>query len=883
MRSSDIRETFLNFFAERGHKVVSSASLVPNDPTMLLTTAGMVQFKPIFLGAVKSDFGRAASCQKCVRTTDIELVGHTARHHTFFEMLGNFSFGDYYKREACAWAWELLTQHYGLDVSKMWVTVFTDDDEAERIWVDEVGVAADRIVRLGEKDNFWSAGPTGPCGPCSEIVYDLGAERGCESGDCMVGCDCDRWLEVWNLVFMQYDRDESGKLEPLPKKNIDTGAGLERIASILQGTRTNFETDQIKPIIQAAAGLSRVAYGASGESDISLRIVADHCRALTFMISDGVLPSNEGRGYVLRRLIRRAVRHGRLLGIEDAFVAKLVDVVIDVMGEPYPELAEHRELVHQVASSEEERFLATLRQGLAILEEVIRATKESGEGGISSEIAFRLYDTYGFPVELTREIAAESGLDVDEEGFAALMESQRDRARVAREDQQLSVPAEALSAVHARTGATEFLGYGEESATATAVGLIAGGKEVPRAETGTQVEIILDQTPFYAERGGQVGDTGTISGPSGKVEVVDTKSPIEGFAVHLGTVAEGSVSTGDEVKAEVDVTRRQAIRRNHTATHLLHWAMRLILGKHVKQAGSLVEPSRLRFDFSHFGPVTPEELRRIETLANSKIFEDHPVRAFTTSLEFARDSGAIALFGEKYDEFVRVLEIGNFSKELCGGTHVGRTGEIGLVRMVSEGSVGASLRRIEAVTGPDALGYTYEREDLLHHAADVLKVRDSDVPGRASAVVEELRKSQQQLKKARTGSLTEQAASVLADARSVEGLRVVIHQVDAVSVDEMRGMVDLLRDKLSTGGVVVLGGKADGKAMLIVAATPDVVEKGFDAVRLTKDIAPIIGGGGGGRADMAQAGGKKPEAMAEALDEAWKWLQDRAREPSDPS
>ncbi len=874
MRSSEIRETFLNFFAERGHKVVPSSSLVPNDSTMLLTTAGMVQFKPIFLGAVTSDFSRATSCQKCLRTTDIELVGHTARHHTFFEMLGNFSFGDYYKREACAWAWELLTQHYRLDVSKMWVTIFTDDDEAEGIWRDEVGVAADRIVRLGEKDNFWSAGPTGPCGPCSEIVYDLGPERGCEKGDCMVGCDCDRWLEVWNLVFMQYDRDESGNLAPLPKKNIDTGAGLERIASILQGTRTNFETDQIRPIVETASELAGVAYGAGESTDISLRILADHARALAFMISDGVLPSNEGRGYVLRRLIRRAVRHGRLLGIEDAFVTKLVDVVIETMGGPYPDLAGHRELIHQVSSSEEERFGATLRQGLGILEEVMSEMKAKGTDEIGGEIAFRLYDTYGFPVELTREIASESGLSIDEAGFAARMESQRDRARVAREDQQVTVPAEALGAIHARSGVTDFVGYAEDGATATVVGLIVGNESVSSAEAGQDVEVILDRSPFYAEKGGQVGDRGTIAGPSGKVDVSDTKVPIEDLHVQVGSVTEGAISVGEKVEARIDEERRRAIRRNHTATHLLHWAMRLILGKHVKQAGSLVDADRLRFDFSHFGPVTRDELRRIETLANSKIFENHPVRAYTTSLEFARDSGAIALFGEKYGEFVRVLEIGNFSKELCGGTHVGRTSEIGLIRIVSEGSVGASLRRIEAVTGPDALAVTYDREDALEDAAGLLKVRGVEVPTRAASLLEELKKAQGELRQARAGTVSDQATSVLQEARSLDGLRVVIHEVDAASPDEMRDMVDVLRTKLVESGIIVLGGEAAGKALLIAAATRDVVDGGFDAVRLIRHVAPVIGGGGGGRPDMAQAGGKNPGAVPKALEEAWNWLKE---------
>ncbi len=877
MRSAEIRDTYLNFFEQRGHKVVPSSSLIPNDPTMLLTTAGMVQFKPIFAGVVKADFTRAASCQKCVRTTDIERVGHTARHHTFFEMLGNFSFGDYYKKEACEWAWELLTQDLGMDVGRLWVTVFRDDDEAEQIWRDVVGVAADRIVRLGEEDNFWSAGATGPCGPCSEVIYDFGEERSCGTG-CKVGCDCDRWLEVWNLVFTEFDRDEEGVLHPLPKKNIDTGAGLERLASVLQGTRTNFETDQIKPVLDEAVSISGHEYGANEKDDVSLRILADHARAISFLIGDGVLPSNEGRGYVLRRLIRRAVRHGRLLGVERPFLTALTDAVVDAMSYAYPELDDHRDLIRQATSSEEERFLATLRQGLIMLEETVEAAKSSGAGRIDGDSAFRLYDTYGFPLELTREIAAESGLDVDEGGFEREMEAQRERARLAREERQLVMPTEALGRLHAASGSTEFAGYAEDESRARLLGVVRAGEEVVAAEERDEVEVVLDRTPFYAEKGGQVSDTGTITGPEGKIEVVEVQEPIEGFYVHRGTVVQGSMAVGDEVVARIDTVRRRAIERNHTATHLLHWALRIILGKHVRQSGSLVEPNRLRFDFSHFSQVAPEELRRVELLANTKIFESHPVRAFTTSVDFARDSGAMALFGEKYGEFVRVLEIGNFSKELCGGTHVGNTSEIGLIRVVSEGSIGANLRRIEAVTGPDAMSHTYAREDVLAEVSMLLKVREEEVPARVSSLLEELRKTQQALRRARTGSLGDQVSDALANARTIDRLRAILWQVEAETPDDLRRIVDELRSKLGSEGVIVLGAASDGKAMLVTAATPDVVGRGFDAVALIRSIAPRIKGGGGGRADLAQAGGKEPAGLETALEEAWKWLQDAKRE-----
>ncbi|RJQ54431.1 MAG: alanine--tRNA ligase [Actinobacteria bacterium] len=872
MRSREIRETFLNFFAAHAHRIVPSSSLVPDDPTMLLTTAGMVQFKPIFAGAVKADFTRAASCQKCLRTTDIERVGHTARHHTFFEMLGNFSFGDYYKKEACEWAWELVTGAYGMDVDRLWVTIFREDDEAEAIWRDVVGIAPERIVRLGEEDNFWSAGPTGPCGPSSEIIYDLGLERGC-GPDCTVGCDCDRWLEIWNLVFTECDRDEEGNLHPLPKKNIDTGAGLERIASVLQGTRTNFETDQIRPLVDKAQELSGRVYGASDADDVSMRILADHARAVTFLISDGVLPSNEGRGYVLRRLIRRAVRHGRLLGVEEAFITKMTDLVVDVMREPYPEVGEHQELVRHVASNEEERFAVTLRQGLSLLEETIDALKSQRENVLDGATAFRLYDTYGFPLELTREIASESGIGLDEAGFGREMQAQRERARIAREEQQLTMPAEALSKIQAAAGETEFVGYAEDEACGRIVGIVLSGEEAIAAATGDDVEVVLDRTPFYAEKGGQVGDAGTLTGPEGKVEISVTREPIEGLYVHSGKVIEGSVSVGDEVAAKINLERRRSVERNHTATHLLHWALRVILGKHVKQSGSLVEPHRLRFDFSHFAQVTPDDVRRVELLANTKILESHPVRAFTTSIAFARDSGAVALFGEKYGEFVRVLEIGNFSKELCGGTHVGDTSEIGLIRIVSEGSVGANLRRVEAVTGVDALHYGYGREDILSLAASLLKVREEEVPSRVETMLGDLKKKDELLRTARATSLADQASEVMGQAKTLDGYRAVVTRVAAGRPDEMRNMVDILRAKLGGKGIVVLGGESEGKAMLVVAATPDVVEAGFDSVALVRHIAPHISGGGGGRADLAQAGGKNPEGLDVALREAWKWLQ----------
>ncbi len=863
MRSAEIRESFLGFFESKGSTRVSSSSLVPDDPSLLLTTAGMVQFKPLFLGVETRDYTRAATCQKCVRTTDIDIIGTTGRHHSFFEMLGNFSFGDYFKSEACAWAYEYSVDVLGLDPSRLWYSIYEDDDEAESIWVSEVGVPSDRIVRMGAKDNFWSAGPTGPCGPCSELYYDQGPELGCGSPDCRPGCDCDRYLEYWNLVFMQFDRHEDGTLVPLPKQNIDTGMGLERIAAVMQGVGSNFETDIIRRIMSVAEDTSGAGYGSDSRTDTSLRILADHARAVAFMVADGIIPSNEGRGYVLRRLLRRAVRHGRLLGVRQPFLTRLTRTTTELMGDAYPELEEHKEFIDRIVGSEEERFGATLRQGLSLLEEKLSGLDRSAT--LDGRVAFVLHDTYGFPLELTAEIAGESGVSVDIEAFETEMELQRERGRAAVKDESWKTSDDGFREVASATTPSDFVGYERDDADATVVAILADGKPVERAGPGDSVEVVLDATPFYAEQGGQTGDTGVISAEGVVFEVSGTRLPVPGIVAHAGTIESGTISLGDDVTASIDVGRRERIRRNHTATHLLHWALRLVLGEHVKQAGSLVAPERLRFDFTHFQAMSAEELEKVEALVNAKIMEDHPVRAYETSLASARESGVTALFGEKYGDFVRVLEVGNFSKELCGGTHVGRTTEIGLFKVMSEGSVGASLRRIEGFTSFDALEYVTSQQKELAEAAAALKVRWPEVSEKARALVSRVKELEA------GAALTGEAVSdgrieEYLSLRSDVGYPLVVTRVDGADANGLRSISDKMRSRMG-GGAVVLATTSPGSnaPLLLAAGSADAVAAGFDAGAVIKGIAPAIGGGGGGKPEMAQAGGKDASGIEEAL------------------
>ena len=856
MTGNELREKYLQFFASKDHLVLPSYSLIPeNDPTLLMVGAGMAPFKPFFTGKMKPPHPRITTSQKCVRTGDIENVGKTARHHTFFEMLGNFSFGDYFKREAIAWAWEFITKHLEIPEEQLWVTIYPDDEEAFDIWTKEVGVNPKRVVKL--EDNFWEIGP-GPCGPCSEIYVDLGPERGC-SDNCVLGCDCDRYLEIWNLVFTQFDRDEAGNYNPLAKKNIDTGAGLERIASVLQNKKSNFETDLIFPIIEYASKVSGVKYETSTKNDISLKVIADHARSMTIMILDGILPSNEGRGYVLRRIIRRAIRHGRLLGIETSFLAGAVDAVITIFGNVYPELVEKQDYIRKVISLEEERFHTTLAQGIELLSKLIADLKVTGKDVLDGKSAFKLYDTFGFPWELTAEILEENKFSLDKDAFDAAMNEQRERARAARqENQRVSVPD--LTGIN-----VDSLKQDYNVTTAKVVLLWKDGKAVEQVHDGEEVGIILDTTAFYAEGGGQAGDTGMIETEVGKVEIENAKKLANGTIYHIGMVVEGLIKVGDNVKILIDAEVKQATARNHTATHLLHAALKNIVGEHVNQAGSSVNSERLRFDFSHFEPLTTEQIEKIERQVNEAILKAITVDISETTQNEAKEMGAMALFGEKYGDIVRVVNIKDCSVELCGGTHVNNVAEIGLFKIVSEAGVASGVRRIEAITGKLAYDKVNIVEKTLNKAASLLKSRNNEVVEKIEALLTQVKTLEQQLAVANSKMAQETASELLATAIDVNGVTIVNAEVEIEDMDGLRNLADLLRDKL-TVGVIVLGAKiADDKVNFVVMATKDAVAKGIHAGNIIKETAKVAGGGGGGRPDMAQAGGKNPKKITEAL------------------
>lgn len=856
MTGNELREKYLQFFASKDHLVLPSYSLIPeNDPTLLMVGAGMAPFKPFFTGKMKPPHPRITTSQKCVRTGDIENVGKTARHHTFFEMLGNFSFGDYFKREAIAWAWEFITKHLEIPEEQLWVTIYPDDEEAFDIWTKEVGVNPKRVVKL--EDNFWEIGP-GPCGPCSEIYVDLGPERGC-SDNCVLGCDCDRYLEIWNLVFTQFDRDEAGNYNPLAKKNIDTGAGLERIASVLQNKKSNFETDLIFPIIEYASKVSGVKYETSTKNDISLKVIADHARSMTIMILDGILPSNEGRGYVLRRIIRRAIRHGRLLGIETSFLAGAVDAVITIFGNVYPELVEKQDYIRKVISLEEERFHTTLAQGIELLSKLIADLKVTGKDVLDGKSAFKLYDTFGFPWELTAEILEENKFSLDKDAFDAAMNEQRERARAARqENQRVSVPD--LTGIN-----VDSLKQDYNVTTAKVVLLWKDGKAVEQVHDGEEVGIILDTTAFYAEGGGQAGDTGMIETEVGKVEIENAKKLANGTIYHIGMVVEGLIKVGDNVKILIDAEVKQATARNHTATHLLHAALKNIVGEHVNQAGSSVNSERLRFDFSHFEPLTTEQIEKIEQQVNEAILKAITVDISEKTQNEAKEMGAMALFGEKYGDIVRVVNIKDCSVELCGGTHVNNVAEIGLFKIVSEAGVASGVRRIEAITGKLAYDKVNIVEKTLNKAAGLLKSRNNEVVEKIEALLTQVKTLEQQLAVANSKMAQETASELLATAIDVNGVTIVNAEVEIEDMDGLRNLADLLRDKL-TVGVIVLGAKiADDKVNFVVMATKDAVAKGIHAGNIIKETAKVAGGGGGGRPDMAQAGGKNPEKITEAL------------------
>jgi len=868
LQSKEIRSRFLEFFQARGHQVVKSSSLIPDDPTLLLTNAGMVQFKPFFLGSVKPEFSRATSCQKCARTTDIDKVGRTARHLTFFEMLGNFSFGDYYKREAIPWGWEFLTVDMGLDQERLYCSVYAEDDEAYEIWKETVGIPESRLVRLGVEDNFWDMGTTGPCGPCSEILYDQGEEFGCGKPQCGPGCDCDRFLELWNLVFMQYDRDEKGELHPLPSKNIDTGLGLERLASVLQGVSSNFETDTLMPMLKTAADISGTPFGRAEESDVSLKIVADHARAVAFLVGDGVLPSNEDRGYILRRLIRRAVRHGRLLGIEDIFLPRMVEVVVETMGDAYPELKQNASYISSIVRSEEERFSQTLRSGLVYFEEAVEETKKRGGGSIAGEVVFHLHDTLGFPLDLTRELARERGLGLDEERFEQLMEEQRERARAARVDEGYSPQVQEIYAeILDNYGEVVFTGYETLEEKAKIVAIVKEGRAAAAAEEGEEVEIFLDRTPFYGEKGGQVGDRGLIKSAQGEAEVNDATWPARGLISHHVRVRIGRLAVGDAVKASVDRERRMATRRNHTATHILHWALGQVLGDHAKQAGSHVDPERLRFDFTHFAPMSAQELARVEEMANAVIIEDLPVRAYVTTYEYASSINAVALFGEKYEDYVRVVEVDEISRELCGGTHVGRTGEIGLLVITSESGIGANMRRIEALTGKAAYAHYRKQQETLKGLAASLKTDSDGLSERVSRLQQRVKELESELKKKgrdELASLIDQ--DVVWDEVEAGDTKIITAAVEGIDPQDLRELAEraISRRKAGVAAVATVQGE---KVSMVVAVSKELVGAGLDAVELIRKGGRLLGGGGGGRADMAVGGGPDTARVMDSLKE----------------
>jgi len=881
MTGHELRQQFLDYFHKKGHTIVPSSSLVPQkDPTLLFTNAGMVQFKDVFLGKEKRDYARATTAQKCVRAggkhNDLENVGRTARHHTFFEMLGNFSFGDYFKEGAIPYAWEFLTEVLKLPKEKLWVSIYQDDEEAFEIWNKAIGIPADRIVRLGEKDNFWAMGDTGPCGPCSEIIIDQGPQVGCGKPTCAVGCDCDRYLELWNLVFMQYNRDASGKLTPLPKPSIDTGMGLERVAAVMQGVLSNFETDLFVPLIRFVEDISEKRYGGNEKDDVSMRVIADHLRATTFLISDGVLPSNEGRGYVLRRIMRRAARHGKMLGLDNPFLHKGIQVVVDTMKPAYPELVDHCEHVTQVTLNEERRFRYTLSLGLELLNKVLSETRERGERVVPGEEVFKLYDTYGFPLDLMDEIAREQGLALDMEGYERAMEEQRARARKSWKGSGEATVDPSYTALIQALPPTEFIGYETLEGEVEVLAIV---KDKTRVETASQeddVELIFDKTPFYAESGGQVGDKGVFramgsDGEPVEVAILDTQKPVSQLVVHKGRVKKGTVQRGQKGKALVDPDGRQRTALNHTATHLLHATLKSVLGDHVKQAGSLVAPDRLRFDFSHFSDLDYREFYRIEEMVNQIIRTNMPVKTFVTSLDDALRRGAIAMFGEKYGDQVRVVQVGDFSMELCGGTHVRASGDIGLFKLVSESSVAAGIRRVEALTGPGALEYIQRETERLRSISLLLKAAPPDLVPRLEKLLAASREYEREVEELKARLARAHVEDLLDASREVNGVKVVSARVEDLDAKGLRNLADTLKDQLKSG-IIVLGTVEDGKVSLVTAVTRDLIDR-YHAGTLAREVAKVVEGSGGGRPDMAQAGGKNPGKLKEALEKVFEIVE----------
>ena len=867
LTGNEIRKSFLDYFTKQGHTVVRSSSLVPEkDPTLLFTNAGMVQFKNVFLGLERLPYARAASAQKCLRISgkhnDLEAVGRDTYHHTFFEMLGNWSFGDYYKEEAITWAWELLTREWGLAKDKLWATVFRDDDEAEKLWRKVSGLPAERIVRFVEKENFWEMGETGPCGPCSEIHIDRGPEA-CDRKEekdhrCQVNGDCARFIELWNLVFIQYNRSGEGVLEELPSKHVDTGMGLERIAAVLQGALSNYEVDFMRDLISATERIAGKKYGVDPQADVSFRVIADHARAVSFLIADGVAPGNEGRGYVLRRLLRRAARHGRLLGLKEPFLHRVAQTVAEIMGGAYPELRSEQQRIFETIRGEEERFGETLEKGLVLLEETVGQLKNQKKKRLSGEAAFRLYDTYGFPLDLTEDILRGEGIKIDQAGFEKLMEEQRNRARGAREVSQTELKIQLKREVR-------FVGYNRLDAESEVLAIYAGGRGRAEVGEGAEVDLITAETPFYGESGGQVGDRGTVETPRGdQMEVIDTQRPTPQMTVHRGRVRKGRIQVGDRVRLVVDPAQRRRSMLNHSATHILHSVLREELGSHVRQAGSLVAPDRLRFDFNHTGALSPDQRAEIEEKVNGRIRLDAEVRIEESSYDEAVRKGALALFGEKYGDCVRVVRIGDFSTELCGGTHVQRSGEIGLFKLQAESGVAAGVRRVEAVTGEGVLDLIRRYEQSLKEIGELVRASADNAVEKVRKLLQQQKELEREIERLRGQAGKNQIPDLLAKRQNIDGANVLITQVDGVDAKQLREIADQLREKMGSG-FIFLASPADKSVALVSSVSPDLTSR-FHAGNIIKEVAPIVGGGGGGRPDFAQAGGKDPSKTSEALE-----------------
>ena len=862
---NNIRKEYLNFFKSKGHLTENSFSLIPkNDKSLLLIGAGMAPLKKYFTGAETPPCKRMATVQKCVRTGDIDNVGLTARHLTFFEMLGNFSFGDYFKKEAIEWAWELLTEVLKIDKDRLWVTVYQDDDEAAELWHSVAGVPKERIVRLGKEDNFWEL-EVGPSGPCSEIYYDTGEDRGCGSPDCKPGCDCSRFLEIWNLVFTQFDKDEQGVYHPLSNPNIDTGMGLERVSCVLQDKPTVFDVEPLLTIVNKVAEISGIPYGSDEKKDISLKIICDHSRAATFLIGDGVIPSNEGRGYVLRRLIRRAIRQGKSLGIHNEFLTKIVKVVIDEWKEAYPELGEKESYILKVVQLEEERFKITIDQGLELLMKEINLLKKSNKDVLDGNVAFKLYDTYGFPSELTEEILSENGMKFDLQAFVAIMDEHRQMARDAREKTGSSGWKE--EDINLDVSKTVFTGYSTMTDIGEVLAIVVDGEQVNSISEGQSGIIVLDKTPFYGEGGGQTGDTGKIITHESEAVVTDTRKYNRTIHLHEVTVIKGSISVGDKVTAQVNADQRRNTAKNHTCTHILHKVLKEMLGDHVNQAGSYVSQDRLRFDYTHFEAVNQETLKEIERRVNEAILADYTVSTDILNIEEAKNTGAMALFDEKYDEMVRVVSVGDFSKELCGGTHIDETAKIGMFKIISEGSIASGVRRIEAITGRAAINYMEELSDITEELSSAMKVSKDELPGKINNLKKEVKDKDKEIQKLNNELLKKSMDQILDQYEEVNGIKLFALKLKGKDANSLREIADKIKDKNESCAVLLASDLGD-KVLFVAAVTKDLVQKGINAGNMVKEAAKAAGGGGGGRPDFAQAGGKNPQKIDEAIESA---------------